>query len=91
MKKNIALLIIVFVVATLSCAPTNSSRQREGSNVGQETNLTVQDEQRLTKEALPKMLKDYPAANNQELQKYISTLGMKIVTRQQIGRQPLSL
>ena len=88
MKKNIALLIIVFVVATLSCAPTNSSRQREGSNVGQETNLTVQDEQRLTKEALPKMLKDYPAANNQELQKYISTLGMKIVNANKLEGNP---
>ena len=88
MKKNIALLIIIFIVATLSCAPTNSSRQREGSNVGQETNLTVQDEQRLTKEALPKMLKDYPAANNQELQKYISTLGMKIVSANKLEGNP---
>jgi predicted Zn-dependent protease len=39
----------------------------------------VQDEQRLTEEALPKMMKDYPPAKNQELQKYVASLGMKIV------------
>jgi predicted Zn-dependent protease len=88
MKKNILAFIILFLVATLSCAPTNSSRYREGSNVGQQTNLTVQDEQRLTREALPKMLKDYPAAKNQELQKYISDLGMKIVRANKLEGNP---
>jgi len=88
MKKNMTLLIIAFIVATLSCAPSNSSRQREGSNVGQETNLTVQDEQRLTKEALPKMLKDYPPAKDQDLQKYVSDLGMKIVKANKLEGNP---
>lgn len=88
MKKHISLLIIVFILATLSCAPTNSSRQREGSNVGQETNMTVQDEERLTKEALPKMLKDYPPAQNQDLQKYVSDLGMKIVRANKLEGNP---
>ncbi|MCE5211373.1 MAG: hypothetical protein LLG40_07455, partial [Deltaproteobacteria bacterium] len=67
MNKKLYLFILLFLFAIASCAPTNASRYREGSNVGQETNLTVQDEQRLTKEALPKMLKDYPSAKNQEL------------------------
>ena len=88
MKKNMTLLIIAFIVATLSCAPSNSSRQREGSNVGQGTNLTVQDEQRLTKEALPKMLKDYPPAKDQDLQKYVSDLGMKIVKANKLEGNP---
>ncbi len=88
MKKNIALLIIMCMLVTLSCAPTNSSRHREGSNVGQETNLTVQDEERLTKEALPKMLKDYPPAKNQDLQKYVSDLGMKIVQANKLEGNP---
>jgi len=88
MKKNILVWIILFLVATLSCAPTNSSRHREGSNVGQETTLTIQDEQRLTREALPKMLKDYPAAKNQDLQKYISDLGMKIVRANKLEGNP---
>lgn len=88
MKKNVALLIITFILVTLSCAPTNSSRYREGSNVGQQTNLTVQDEERLTKEALPKMLKDYPPAKNQDLQKYVSNLGMKIVRANNLEGNP---
>jgi len=82
------LLILFFLVATVSCAPTDASRYREGSNVGQVTNLTVQDEQRLTKEALPKILKDYPAAKNHELQKYVSDLGMKIVRANKLEGNP---
>jgi predicted Zn-dependent protease len=88
MSKKISLLFILFLFIIASCAPTNSSRYREGSNVGQDTPLTVQDEQRMTKEALPKMLKDYPAANNQELQKYISSLGMKIVRANNLEGNP---
>ncbi|MEE9913826.1 MAG: M48 family metalloprotease [Deltaproteobacteria bacterium] len=88
MKKSISAWIILLIFISLSCAPTNSSRHREGSNVGQETNLTVQDEQRLTREALPKMLQDYPAAKNQDLQKYISDLGMKIVRANKLEGNP---
>ena len=88
MNKKTYLLILLSVFAIISCAPTNASRYREGSNVDQPTNLTVQDEQRLTKEALPKMLKDYPAAKNQELQKYISALGMKIVNANKLEGNP---
>lgn len=88
MNRNLFSFIALFLVLFISCANTNSSRLREGSNVGQETNLTVQDEQRLTKEALPKMLKDYPAAKNQDLQKYISSLGMKIVRANKLEGNP---
>jgi predicted Zn-dependent protease len=88
MKKTVALFFLLIVVVNTACAPTSASRYREGSNVGQETHLTVADEQRLTKEALPKMLKDYPAANNQELQKYISDLGMKIVRANELEGNP---
>jgi len=90
MKTNITLFIIsllVLVVIT-SCAATTSSRYREGDNVGQETKLTVQEEQRLTKEALPKIQQDYPAAKNPELQKYISNLGMKIVQANNLEGNP---
>ena len=88
MKKRITPLIILLFVVMASCAPTGSSRYREGSNVGQESNLTVKDEQRLTKEALPKMAQDYPAANNPELQKYVSDLGMKIVRANKLDGNP---
>lgn len=83
---TVCLLLVVFWIG--SCAPTTSSRYREGSNVGQEVGLTVKDEQRLTQEALPKILRDYPRANNQELQKYISELGMKIVKANNLDGNP---
>lgn len=88
MRKHTILLLILLLLLNVSCAATNSSRYREGSNVGQQTNLTVQDEQRLTKEALPKIQKDYPSAKNPELQKYISDLGMKIVRANNLEGNP---
>ncbi len=88
MKKRIVVLTLLLLLSNLSCAPTNSSRYREGSNLGQETKLTVQDEERLTKEALPKMTKDFPAAENPDLQRYISHLGMKIVRANNLEGHP---
>lgn len=87
MKKTIAV-IIAFSWVLTSCAATTGSRYREGDNTGQQTNLTVADEERLTREALPKMRKDYPQANNPELQKYISQLGMKIVRANNLEGNP---
>ena len=88
MKKKVSLFIVLLSMIIISCAPISSSRYREGSNVGQETNITVQDEKRLTKEALPKMLKDYPPDGNQEIQKYVSSLGMKIVRANKLEGNP---
>ena len=88
--KKIVLFCLLSIFAVVSCAPVSSSRYREGSNAGQTTNLTVQDERRLTKEALPKIQKDYPAANNPELQKYISDLGLKIVRANNLEGNPYS-
>jgi len=88
MKKAIIILIALALAVTTACAPTNSSRYREGSNVGQETRLSVADEERLTREALPKMQKDYPPAQNREIQKYVSDLGMKIVRANKLEGNP---
>ncbi|MGV8079821.1 MAG: M48 family metalloprotease [Syntrophales bacterium] len=88
MKRNLTLLVALIMVMTVACAPTSSSRHREGSNVGQETSLTVEDERRLTQEALPKMLKDYPPAKNDELQRYVSGLGAKIVRANNLEGNP---
>lgn len=90
MKRISVLLILLIAAFNTACAPTGSSRYREGSNVGQETPLTVADERRLTQEALPKILQDYPKANNPELQKYISDLGMKIVRANNLEGNPYS-
>ena len=87
MKKMIPLFVLLSAVI-LSCAPATSSRYREGSNVGQDIPPTVQDERRLTEEALPKMLKDYPPAGNRELQNYVSNLGMKIVRANNLEGNP---
>jgi predicted Zn-dependent protease len=87
-KKNLVLFVLLSAALLFSCAPATSSRYREGSNVGQETPLTVQDEWRLTEEALPKIMEDYPAAKNQELQRYISQLGMKIVEANNLEGNP---
>jgi predicted Zn-dependent protease len=88
MKKNIIPFVLLTLALIIACTPTSSSRYREGSNVGQETGMTVQDERRLTEEALPKMMKDYPPAKNQELQKYVSNLGMKIVKANNLEGNP---
>ena len=86
MKKTMTFLILLSLI--LSCAPAQQTRYREGSNIGQQAGLTVQDEQRLTEEALPKIKQEYPAAKNPELQKYISTLGMKIVRANKLEGNP---
>jgi len=88
MHKKYFLFMMLLAAIIISCAPSNASRYREGSNIDQETSLTIEDEQRLTREALPKMLKDYPSAKNQELQRYISNLGMKIVRANNLEGNP---
>ncbi|MBN1380995.1 MAG: M48 family metalloprotease [Deltaproteobacteria bacterium] len=88
MKKIMTFFILLSLLVMISCAATTSSRYREGDNVGQEAALTVEDERRLTQEALPNMLKDYPPADNKELQQYISNLGMKIVKANNLEGNP---
>src|SRR5512138_2936213 len=88
MKKNIIPWVLLSLALIAACAPTTSSRYREGSNVGQETGLTVADERRLTEEALPKIRKDYPSAKDPDLQRYIANLGMKIVRANNLEGNP---
>jgi predicted Zn-dependent protease len=85
--KQLPIFLVLFSFI-ISCAPTQQTRYREGSNVGQQAALTVQDERRLTEEALPKMKQEYPPAKNPELQKYISNLGMKIVRANNLEGNP---
>ena len=86
MKRVI--ITVISLVMLASCAPTNSSRYREGDNRGQQASLTVQDEQRLTAEALPSIRKDYPATNSPELQGYVAALGRKIVMANNLEGNP---
>lgn len=71
-----------------ACATTDKSRYREGDNTGQAVALTVEEEQRLTKEALPEMSKDYPQLQDAQMQSYISNLGRKVATANGLENNP---
>jgi beta-barrel assembly-enhancing protease len=88
MKGKAILWVLLASALMTACATTTSSRYREGSNVGQEVHLTVDDERRLTEEALPQIKKEYPRVQNPELQKYVSDLGMKIVRANNLEGNP---
>ncbi|MHB8828923.1 MAG: M48 family metalloprotease [Syntrophales bacterium] len=86
MKKIIVMATVLSLL--ISCAPTTSSRYREGDNRGQQTSLTVADEKRLADAALPELVKDYPAAKSAELQNYASSIGRKIVLANDLEGKP---
>lgn len=71
-----------------SCATVTADRYREGNNKGQKTSISVQDEMKMTQEYLPKMQKDYPAYQEQALQRYITKLGNKIVRANGLHNKP---
>lgn len=70
-----------------SCA-TDGHRSREGDNTGQVTELTVADEKKMTQEALPTMRKDYPALQDAESQRYVSSLGNRLVAANGLANHP---
>ncbi len=72
----------------VACASPTKHRYREGDNTGQETEMTPQDEQRMTQEVLPKMKKDYPPIKNPQLQSYISRIGHKLVRANKLEGNP---
>ncbi|MEW6057281.1 MAG: M48 family metalloprotease [Bdellovibrionota bacterium] len=72
----------------LTACATGRHRNREGDNSGQNTEMSVQDEQRMTQEVLPQMRKDYPPIENAELQAYISDLGQRIVAANGLRANP---
>ena len=70
-----------------SCA-TSRHRQREGDNTGQATSLSVDDEKRMTQQYVPKMRKDYPPLRSDKVQRYISSLGRKIASKNGLEGNP---
>jgi beta-barrel assembly-enhancing protease len=72
----------------LAGCSTTEHRQREGDNKGQDTELTVEGERQLTKEALPQMRKEYPAHRSSYAQSYIESLGQRIVLANGLGGKP---
>jgi predicted Zn-dependent protease len=80
---------IPLILSATSCATKlTSDRKREGDNSGQETSLTVEDEKKMTQEALKEMRKDYPAVNDPNLQNYINSLGQKMVRLNGLNNNP---
>lgn len=77
-------------VMLAACAAAPQHRQREGDNTGQETRLSVADEQRMTDEYLPKMREEYPPLKDDYAQKYLKDLGQKIVHDNQLHNKPYS-
>lgn len=73
----------------VSCGVAKT-RYREGDNTGQETELSVADEKRMTAELLPKMKKDYPPVKDAELQIYLKSLGERIVKANKLNNRPYS-
>jgi beta-barrel assembly-enhancing protease len=82
------LMYVPTLLALSACASKTSDRSREGDNKGQETQLTYEDEKKMTQEVLPQMKKDYPPVQNPELQSYISNLGNKIVQANKLHQNP---
>lgn len=85
-EKIVSMCLIVSCL--VGCASKSSDRHREGSNAGQKVNLSVAQEQQLTKEALAEMSKDYPQVKNAQLQAYIERLGHKIVNANNLKNRP---
>jgi MFS family permease len=82
-------LLLILILALMGCSSKKyADRYREGDNSGQEVELTVDQEKQLTKEALAQMKKEYPAADNKELQDYIERLGQKIVNANNLNNKP---
>jgi len=86
MKLLPLLILMTFFIACSS--KKTSDRYREGDNSGQVSALTVQEEEKLTKEALAEMKKDYPPVQNKDLQDYIQRLGHKLVKANGLDHNP---
>lgn len=71
-----------------SCASVPQTRYREGDNSGQEINLTVADERRMTEKVLPEMRKEYPPVSDAELQQYVSKIGNKLIAANDLDGNP---
>lgn len=84
--KNMILFLVLITIS--ACATKSSDRYREGNNAGQKAALTVEEEKKLTQEALLDMNKEFPPAKNPALQAYITKLGQKLVAANKLDNNP---
>lgn len=87
MTRAKLLINLLLSIMIISCAST-SDRHREGSNIGQATDISVNDEIKMTQEILPQMRKEYPPVQDQALQSYISKLGNRLVQASTLAGNP---
>ena len=80
-------LCLCFILLS-ACSSKTSDRYREGNNEGQKAALTVEEEKKLTREALSEMSKEYPPVNHPALQNYITRLGQKLVKANNLHQNP---
>lgn len=80
--------LILCLILVSACASKTSSRYREGDNKGQKAALTVEEEKKLSQEAMAEMNKEFPPAKNPELQAYITRLGQKLVQANNLHNRP---
>lgn len=85
MLKIISLVSLLLLV---SCGSVSTSRYREGDNRGQSSDLTVEDEKRMTAEYLEQMKKDYPPVKDSKVQQYIRKLGQRLVAASNLEGKP---
>lgn len=72
-----------------SCASQNlNHRYNEGDNTGQRVSLSPSDEKRMAKQVLPSMQKQYPTLRDHEMQRYVSSLGNRIVSANGLHQNP---
>jgi predicted Zn-dependent protease len=83
-------IFFVCLIILSGCASKTSDRYREADNSGQKSALTVEEEKKLTEEALKDMSKEYPPVQNQPLQAYINRLGQKLVKANNLNNNPYS-
>lgn len=86
MTKISCLTLSLFLLA--ACAGKTSDRYREGDNRGQHSALTVEEEKKLSQDALKEMNKEFPPAKNPQLQAYITKLGQKLVSTNRLHNNP---
>jgi len=85
MNKIIFVLSLVLLTA---CSSKSSDRYREANNEGQKSALTVDEEKKLTRDALKDMKKEYPPVNHPALQSYINQIGQKLVNANNLNNKP---
>ena len=76
------------VPVLLAACASDGHRTREGDNSGQETELTIEDEKKMTREALPGMQRDYPPLQDAEVQAYVSSIGNRMVNANGLANHP---